>query len=206
VPGCPPKSPTPPQTASNVIGAIDPSLFVDDDKAPYLVYKTDGRPSSIRILPLSGDGLHPATDTTLSQTLVSDAGVLENPVMVHRSGRYFLFNSYGDYARCTYRTVWRSSPSLLRWTGSAQHTLLSRYTTHKLCGPGGADVVEEPSKVLMYFEAWTCKRSYKPCPKHFWSYSRKYQRKHPVRALYALRLGFRSGAPYVKKYLKGSKH
>lgn len=204
-PTCPTHTPKPPATPSNVIGAIDPSFFLDTDKRPYLIYKTDGRPSSIRILPLSADGLHPAGPTTVSQELVDDAGVLENPVMVNHGGTYYLFDSYGDYARCSYATVWRSSTSLTNWSASPAHTLLTRKSTHKLCGPGGADVLVQPGKTTMYFEAWTCNRSYKPCGAHFWAYARKYIRKHPVRALYAVRLGFANGAPYVKKFLKGSK-
>lgn len=211
-PNCDLTEPSKPQTASNVIGAIDPSLFIDGNGQPYLLYKTDGIPSSVRILPLSADGLHPAavTDQTApqaaSRAIASYTGVLENPVMLKRNGRYYLFDSQGDYARCSYRTVWRASTSLTDWSHSLTHTLLTRKNTHKLCGPGGADVLEKGHKVLMYFEAWTCKHSYKPCGKNFWSYSRKYQRKHPMRALYAGKLGFHGGAPYLKKYLKGSKH
>jgi beta-xylosidase len=193
-----------PTTAANVIGAIDPSFFLDSNGTPYLLYKTDGRPSSIRLLQLSPDGLHPATGAR-SEELVNNAGVLENPVMVKRRGVYYLFSSYGDYARCSYSTVWRASASLHDWSASPAHSLLSRKSTHKLCGPGGADVLVQPKKITMYFEAWTCKRSYKPCGRNFWAYSRKFQRQHPVRALYAVKLGFGSGAPHVKKYLKGSK-
>ncbi|WGL52323.1 family 43 glycosylhydrolase [Nocardioides sp. BP30] len=201
----PSAKPTKPATPPNVIGAIDPSFFLDSDGTPYLLYKTDGRPSSIRILKLSADGLHPAAGA-YSEELVDDAGVLENPVMVERDGIYYLFNSYGDYSRCSYATVWRASGSLHDWSGSPAHSLLTRKSTHKLCGPGGADVLVQPKKTTMYFEAWTCNRSYKPCGAHFWAYGRKYERKHPVRALYAVKLGFANGAPYVKKYLKGSKH
>lgn len=197
-------SPTPPTTASNVIGAIDPSFFQDVNGAPYLLYKTDGIPSSIRLLPLSSDGLRPAPNA-MSQTLVNDAGVLENPVMVHRNGVYYLFNSHGDYARCSYSTVWRASGSLTNWSASPAHTLLTRKNTHKLCGPGGADMLVQGKKVTTYFEAWTCKRSWKPCGHKFWAFSSAWQRKHPVRALYAAKLGFKNGAPHVKKYLKGSK-
>ena len=207
IPSCvlPPRAPKP-ATAAPVIGAIDPSFFLDTDGKPYLLYKTDGRPSSIRILALTADGLHPAPGA-YSQELLNNAGVLENPVMIHQGSSYYLFNSYGDYARCSYATVWRSSSSLLSWRGAAQHPLLSRYRTHKLCGPGGADVLTQPGGPVMYFEAWTCKRSWRPCGRSFWSYSSTWQRQHPVRALYAVRLGFTSaGAPYVSRFLKGSKH
>jgi hypothetical protein len=196
--------PPTPATASQVIGAIDPSFFLDTDGKPYLLYKTDGRPSSIRLLPLSADGLHPAAGA-YSQELVADAGVLENPVLLHHGGLYYLFNSYGDYARCSYATVWRASASLLDWHASGSRVLLARHRTHGLCGPGGADVVTMPRRTLMYFEAWTCKRSWKPCNRDFWSYSSTWQRQHPKRALYAVALGFRGTTPVVKRYLKGSK-
>jgi len=204
--------PAPPQTASNVIGAIDPSLFVDSNRQPYLLYKTDGIPSSIRVLPLSADGMHPAAVTNqtapqaASRPIVTSTGVLENPVIVKHRRHYYLFDSQGDYARCSYQTVWRASTSLTDWSHSPGHVLLSRRTTKKLCGPGGADILPLAHKTLIYFEAWTCKRSWKPCGHKFWAYQRKWERKHPVRALYGARLKFRHAAPYVKKYLKGSKH
>lgn len=206
IPPCtlPPLAPKP-ATPNNVIGAIDPSFFADANGAPYLLYKTDGRPSSIRILPLTADGLHPLAGA-YSQELVNNAGVLENPVMVYRSGKYYLFNSYGDYARCSYSTVWRSSTSLTNWSGSTSHVLLNRAKTKGLCGPGGADVLTQPGKTLMYFEAWTCRRTWQPCGKGFWSYSSAWQRKHPVRALYAVRLGFNSDGPFVRRFIRGSKH
>lgn len=204
--------PAKPQTASNVIGAIDPSLFVDSNRQPYLLYKTDGIPSSIRILPLSADGLRPAaiTDQTAPQAasrpIVNSTGVLENPVIVKHGGRYYLFDSQGDYARCSYTTVWRSSTSLTDWSRSPGHVFLARKNTHKLCGPGGADILPLAHKTLIYFEAWTCKRSWKPCGRRFWAYSGKWERKHPVRALYGAKLTFPGGVPHIKKYLKGSKH
>ena len=201
----PPAAPVP-ATATQVIGAIDPSFFLDTDGTPYLLYKTDGRPSSIRILALTPDGLHPAPGA-YSQELVNNAGVLENPVMVNRGGRYYLFNSFNDYARCNYATVYRTSTSLLDWSHSRSRVLLNRRKTHGLCGPGGADVLTKPRGTVMYFEAWTCQRSWRPCGRAFWSYSSTWQRKHPVRALYAVKLAFSSaGTVSVKRYLRGSKH
>jgi beta-xylosidase len=202
-PDCGPSTPPAPVTSSWVIGAIDPSLFVDYDGTPYLLYKTDGRPSSIRMLPLSGDGLHAAPGAT-SRQVVQYSGVLENPVMIHRSGQYYLFDSQGDYARCSYMTVWRSSPTLAGLTTAGAHRLLTRKNTKKLCGPGGADVLVQPNRVLMYFEAWTCKK-YKACHKNFWFFSKKDAKKNPKRALYAVKLGFPGGVPVVKKFLKGKK-
>jgi arabinan endo-1,5-alpha-L-arabinosidase len=202
-PTCSPTDVPPPSTAPAVIGAIDPSLFVDADHTPYLLYKTDGRPSSIRMLPLSGDGMHAAPDA-ISWQLVQYSGVLENPVMLHRGGQYYLFDSQGDYARCSYMTVWRSAPSIAGLTTAGAHRLLTRKSTKKLCGPGGADVLALPNKVLMYFEAWTCKK-YRACHKSFWFFDRKDARKNPKRALYAVKLGFPGGVPVVKKFLKGKK-
>jgi hypothetical protein len=126
--------------------------------------------------------------------------------MINHGGTYYLFNSYGDYARCSYATVWRASRSLTDWSTSGVHTLLNRRKTHGLCGPGGADVLTQPGRTTMYFEAWTCKRSWQPCGPSFWSYSSAWQRKHPVRALYAVRLGFNTGGPFVRRFIKGSKH
>lgn len=204
-PTCTPDDITPPSTATAVIGAIDPSLFVDTDGTPYLLYKTDGRPpTSIRMLPLSADGLHAAPGAASRQVVQYGSGVLENPVMIHRSGQYYLFNSQGDYARCSYMTVWRSAPTVEGLATAGAHRLLTRKNTKKLCGPGGADVLVQPNKVLMYFEAWTCKK-YQPCHKSFWFFNHQDARKNPKRALYAVKLGFPGGVPVVKKFLKGKK-
>lgn len=170
-------------------GAIDPSLFRGPD-GPWLLYKTDGTPSAIRIVPLSANGLDVAGG---SRQLLVSSGVLENPAMVKVGRFFYLFNSVGDYTRCSYQTVYRRSTSLLSWSRKAAHPILTKAKT-KLCGPGGADVMVRgrgrKATLSVYFHAWTCRGTGKPCrePFHAWDGQEDYRR--PVRALYGVKLGF----------------
>jgi arabinan endo-1,5-alpha-L-arabinosidase len=163
------------------IGAIDPSVFVDHGRV-FLLYKTDGKPSSIRLLRLRANGLHARGR---SRPLLAARGVVENPVMVRHGRWLYLFLSAGDYTRCSYSTVWRRSRRILHWRGRAQRTLLAKRSTG-LCGPGGADVVVDAPMVRLYFHGWTC-HSKRPCADAFHKSTRA---RGPVRALYAARLLF----------------
>jgi arabinan endo-1,5-alpha-L-arabinosidase len=177
------------------IGAIDPSVFLDRARV-FLLYKTDGRPSSIRLLRLSVDGLHASGR---SRRLIAAKGVLENPVMVRHGRSFYLLMSQGDYSRCSYSTVWRRSRNLYRWAGHRQRTLLARRSTG-LCGPGGADVVVDRSNVRLYFHAWTCHGSARPCGATL----RASRRRHGVaaiRSLYGARIRFSRGGVRVASFL-----
>jgi hypothetical protein len=177
------------------IGAIDPSVFVDRGRV-YLLYKTDGRPSSIRLLRLRANGLHARGR---SRPLLAARGVLENPVMVRHGRWLYLFMSAGDYSRCSYSTVWRRSHRILRWRGHPQRTLLGRRSTG-LCGPGGADVVIDRSTVRLYFHGWTCRRTRRPCADPFHK-ARVSPARQPVRALYAAKLRFNRHGVRVGSFL-----
>jgi arabinan endo-1,5-alpha-L-arabinosidase len=176
------------------IGAIDPSAFVDHGRV-FLLYKTDGMPSSIRILRLRANGLHARGR---SRALLAARGVVENPVMVRRGRWLYLFMSAGDYTRCSYSTVWRRSPNIFRWRGRPQRTLLARRSTG-LCGPGGADVVVDRRAVRLYFHAWTCRGSGRPCAGSFHMTARTVG---PVRALYGARLRFNRRTVRVASYIR----
>ena len=175
------------------IGAIDPSVFVDHGRV-FLLYKTDGKPSSIRILQLRRNGLHARGR---SRGLLSARGVLENPVMVRHGRWLYLFMSAGDYSRCSYSTVWRRSRSINRWRGKAQRTLLAKRSTG-LCGPGGADVVVDQHRVRLYFHGWTCRAS-RPCGEPF--HKARWER-GPVRALYGARLRFTGRGVTVGSFVR----
>ena len=96
---------------------IDPSFFRDADGTPYLLYKTDRVPSTVRIVPLSPTGQSVAPGAT-SLELVRSAGVIENPVVTQRPEGYVMLASEGDWTRCGYATTWRSSPFLLDWSAA----------------------------------------------------------------------------------------
>ncbi len=180
-------------------GAIDPSIFVGPQNV-FLLYKTDGIPSSIRLLKLARDGLTPLGEP--SMTLVASAGVVENPVLITRGKWFYLFTSTGDYSRCSYATTWRRSKSPYLWLGP-EHVILSKSKT-KLCGPGGADIITEGKTTTLYFHAWVCRGSGKPCKEPFHAYPAGAEAgRNAVRALYAVRVEFtKKKFPVRGKWLK----
>lgn len=201
---CPPRGKTPP-AADQVPGrkglprhgVIDPSLFMAPRKRPILFYKTDGIPSTIRMLPLRRNGLAPKKNT-VSREVLRSAGVVENPVVLKRGNRWHLFTSEGSYAHCTYATRWRAARSAKGWATATPQTLLDRASTG-LCGPGGADVFRDRGRVMVAFHGWACRGGTRPCGKRFTIL--KARAKNAVRAMYVARLRFRKGVPYVARYL-----
>lgn len=178
-------------------GVIDPSYFVDGDGTPYLLYKTDGRPSSIRLLPLGPRGLAPAAGTTSSELVRAD-WVMENPVVLKRGDLYHLFTSEDIWAKCSYRTVWRRSTDLATWTARPRRVLLSRATTDGLCGPGGADVLVVDGRPLMYFHGWVLDRTLQPPDPPFVAGP---PGRPAHRVLYGARLRFVDDVPRAVRYL-----
>lgn len=200
---CPPKGRTP--TAGNQVpdrvglprhGVIDPSVHVDEDGWPHLLYKTDGVPSTIRVLPLRRNGLAPRAGRA-SRELLRSSGVVENPVLLRRAGALHLLASEGDYARCTYRTTRRTAASLDELASAPVEVLLQRRGTG-LCGPGGADLTVVGSKVWLHLHAWACARGTRPCGKQFTAAQARERR--AVRALYAVRLRFADGVPTLGRW------
>ena len=184
-------------------GAIDPSYFVDPSTGsgqagkPYLLYKTDGRPSSIRLLPLGPAGLAPAAGATSSELVRAD-WVMENPALLQRGGYYHLFTSEDVWSKCSYRTVWRRSTDLGTWSRRPRRVLLSRATTDGLCGPGGADALVVDGRPLLYFHGWVLDRDLTPPDPPFVA-GPPGRRAH--RVLYGARLRFVEDVPVVVRYL-----
>lgn len=155
-----------------ITGVIDPSVFVDDDDELYLAYKTQGLPSTIRLVHLAGRGTRTARDElgkrVRSREVLRSARTVENPALVRRGRHVVMFTSEGDYGRCRYRTTWRRSVDLWDFSASRRHTLLKQSETG-LCGPGGADVVQPRGRTLLFFHGWMC-RALGPdahCPRAF---------------------------------------
>ena len=180
-------------------GVIDPSGFHGKGGHQFLLYKTQGFPSSIRILPLSSGGTR-ARHGARSRELIRARGTVENPTLVRHHGRYVLFTSEGFYGDCGYRTTWRSARGLLHWGRAKRHVLL-RHTRAGLCGPGGADVVMRGrAQTLVFFHGWTCGVGQRPCPGSFHMARRRGPQGQ--RSLYAAHLAWtRKGAPRVRGYL-----
>jgi beta-xylosidase len=183
------------------IGAIDPS-YANLDRKHYLVYKTDGRPSSIRIMRLNKNGLRPIGRSR--QLLVNQHGVTENPVIFKRGSFYYMVTSEGDFAQCTYHTVVRRSRDLLSgWQDAPKRLLLSRGTTG-ICGPGGADVLRVKGRLTMYFHGWTCRPQPKACRPPFRHWDGREDAREPIRSLYAARLRWtRDGWPVRSVWVRG---
>lgn len=144
-------------------GVIDPSGFVDGSKR-YLLYKTQGKPSSIRALRLTGDGTRKLPKQR-SWELLRASHTIENPELVRHQGALVLFLSEGSYRGCGYRTTWRRSPSLKEWR--TRHSgLLIRPDGPDICGPGGADVVPTSTgRRLVFLHGWTCWPEQITCPR-----------------------------------------
>ncbi len=189
-----PRDPTLPRA-----GTIDPSVYVDPSGSRHLLYKTDRIPSTIRIVELSANGRR-VRSGAVSQELMRSPGVIENPVLMHRPQGWVMLLSEGDYTRCSYRTLWYRSPSLLDWTVVEYGTLLDSAST-RLCGPGGADVADGPGgQQRIFLHGWTCHDNPRPCRSGFdWS---KRERQRGVRSMYAARLRWHDGLPRIRGWLK----
>lgn len=192
-----PRDPTLPRA-----GVIDPSYFRDPGTGRrYLIYKTDRIPSSIRIVPLTRNGRHvPAR--ARSRELTRSRGVIENPLLIRRPQGYLMITSRGDWTRCSYRTSWTRSTSLLDWRPEARGRLLSQRSA-ALCGPGGADVAPllgHPRAQRLYFHGWTCHQRPVACDgKGKWDHK---PRAKAVRSMYAARVRFPRGVPVIRGWLR----
>lgn len=167
-------------------GVIDPSVF-RDGKRVYLLYKTQGIPSTIRLVRLTDGGLHAART---SHELLRVGHIVENPVLVRQGRRLLMLTSEGSYATCGYRTVWRTSTRLLHWSGARAGLLLGR--SSGICGPGGADVVVRHAGPVVVLHGWACGRFAARCP------TGSSARLQSRRTLYAARLVWHQGRPGLR--------
>lgn len=175
-------------------GVIDPSGFRDDDGRRYLLYKTQGGTSAIRLLRLTSGGAR-VMPGARSHELLRKRGVIENPVLIRHGRHLVLLTSEGYFGGCGYRTTWRESTHIRRWAHSRRH-LLFRRTHTGVCGPGGADVVETRGRhPLVYFHGWTCWRTNTACPSGR-DLDRNRQLK-PQRSMFGGHLRWHHGRPRV---------
>jgi hypothetical protein len=180
-------------------GAIDPSGFRRANGGRYLLFKTQGNPTSIRALRLTRDGRHRG-HRAHARVLLRSHSTVENPVLVRHRRHLVLFTSEGYFGSCDYRTTWRTSRHLFGWRHARPHLLLRRHNT-RICGPGGADVLTAGrAQPIVYFHGWTCGHGRRPCPHRF----RLGRAKRPWarRVLFAAHLRWRHGAPHVHGYIR----
>ena len=181
-------------------GVIDPSSYVTADGRRYLLYRTQGTPSSIRMVRLQPSGLGTAGR---SVELLRDPGVLENPVMIDRGGAHHLVMSRGDYGRCGYHTVWRRETSLKRrWQQAEEHVLLDQGTSG-ICGPGGADYVEAAGGRAnrLFLHGWVCDGANGPCASGYSLHSDT--TRSGRRAMYVARLRWTQAGPVLAAFGQG---
>jgi hypothetical protein len=128
--------------------AIDPSLFVDDDGAVYLYYKTSNRLSTgtpqtrIWVVRLSADGLEVASDPipVLDPIERWEEGDVENPDMIKVGDRYELFYSASWWDPDRYRTAVADCTTPVGPCRNRRQVLVS---DGEVSGPGGASLVQD---------------------------------------------------------------
>lgn len=190
----------------NRSGVIDPSVLTDRDGRIWLSYKTQGLPSSLRVVRLDRSGRrtagHAGGRPASSAELLRAQDTIENPVLARQGGEYVLFYSRGNFRTCRYRTYWRRADSLEELRLAKAKPLLNRSTTG-ICGPGGADVVRRGGRTEIYFHGWVCgalgEEPTPPCPATL--NADRDVHLEPRRVLYGARLGWTTaGRPRVAGY------
>lgn len=140
-------------------GAIDPSVYVDDDGTAYLLWKDDGDccdlPTSIWIAPLSGDGTALTGDPVklLDATQRWEGGVIEAPSMIKAGDFYLLFYSANAWSTADYAVGYAVCESLQGPCEKPRHSPWLRSTAHAK-GPGGEEFFAEPDGVWMVYHGW----------------------------------------------------
>jgi arabinan endo-1,5-alpha-L-arabinosidase len=141
------------------VGLIDPSIFVDDDGSPWLLWKEDGnavgRPTPIFIAPLAADGgaLAGAPTVLLTNDQPWEGSVVEGPWMLRHEGQVYLFYSGNGYASSAYAMGVARAASPLGPFEKAASPILS--STATWAGPGHGSVLEGPGgDTVVVYHAW----------------------------------------------------
>jgi beta-xylosidase len=143
-------------------GAIDASVFVDDDNTAYLLYKTDGnccgKPTRIELVRLSADGtaLAGTARELIRQTQQWEGNLVEAPTLLKRDGRYVLLYSANDYAGAQYAIGYATAAAVAGPYTKADGPFLSTDGSGLTwLGPGGQDVAIAPDGTdRMVFHSW----------------------------------------------------
>jgi arabinan endo-1,5-alpha-L-arabinosidase len=142
-------------------GAIDATVFVDDDGSRWLLWKNDGNccrlDTWISIAPLSADGLALAGEPTrlLMQGQPWEGDLIEAPTIVRRDGQYVLLYSGNAYKSDQYAIGYATAPALLGpWTKHEGPWLTTDDLDYELIGPGGQDVVVADDEEYLAFHGW----------------------------------------------------
>lgn len=139
-------------------GSIDATPFVDSDGTAWLYWKNDGNhvgiESSIRVAPLSDDGLAVDGEPTvvLEQDQLWEGMLVEGPSLWEHEGTYHLFYSGNGYWTDQYAVGHAVGESP---TGPFTKTPEPVLTTNEVAaGPGHNSLVEVEDQVWMVYHAW----------------------------------------------------
>lgn len=179
------------------VGLIDPSTFTTRDGRNILLFKSQRPNPGTRLwsLRLNRNWTEPVGG---SGVLLSRArGQIENPHMIRRNGRYYLFASWNNWANCSYKTVWlKNNRARKGWDlpagfpnrkSSRGGTLIE--SGRGLCGPGGLTVAWRNGNPNFFLHAYR-------------DANRDGVRDSSIRRLYAGRLGQTStGAPRIRYFV-----
>lgn len=142
-------------------GAIDASVFTEDDGTRFLVWKNDGNccglDTWIHLRQLSADGtaLVGAETKLIKQTEPWEGHLVEAPVIVKHAGSYVLLYSANDYGGDSYATGAATASGLLGpYTKHGGPILSTSGSGGRYRGPGGADLVTFRGRDWMLFHSW----------------------------------------------------
>ncbi|MGC5172604.1 glycoside hydrolase family 43 protein [Microbacterium sp. DT81.1] len=142
-------------------GAIDASVFTEDDGTQYLLWKTDGNccgmDTWIEVAPLTADGTALAGPPTqlFQQTELWEGNLVEAPVLIKHESKYYVFYSANDYGSWSYAIGVASAPSITGpYTKEPDPFLSSEMTEGRYIGPGGQDIVATPEGDVIVFHSW----------------------------------------------------
>jgi beta-xylosidase len=148
-------------------GAIDAATFVERDGTRYLLWKNDGnccgKPTWIHLQRMSTDGLRTTgrASRLIRQDRAWEGELVEAPTLVRRGSSYVLFYSANSYGDGSYATGYAVAERLRGPYVKADRPLLTTATTG-ITGPGGQDVVADPSgKTYLVFHGWDKARIYR---------------------------------------------
>jgi beta-xylosidase len=149
---------------ARLCGSIDPSPFLDGDRTPYLIWKSDENSRVCRSTPriwaqrLTDDGLGlvGAAAALLSRDRPWEGDIVEAPSMILHDGRYYLFYSANWYESSAYAIGYASCAGPLAACTKVSVAAPLLHSSGALLGPGGQELFTAADGALwMAYHAWT---------------------------------------------------
>ncbi|NIK62007.1 family 43 glycosylhydrolase [Kribbella shirazensis] len=134
--------------------AIDPAAYRAKDGKRYMIYKSNYRnQSGFQIRAVQMDSQTGTRVVGKSIAKIVSSTRIEGPSVIAHGGKVWMFTSRGDYTNCSYNTdVWSAETF---WGGrfTRVKTLMTTKST-RLCGPGGATVINVGKTTRIAFHAY----------------------------------------------------